>query len=40
MERYRVGQVMPLREKGEHFANARVVRRFTPILPILLMPII
>jgi hypothetical protein len=28
MERYKVGHVMPLREKGEHFANARIVRRF------------
>ncbi len=29
MERYKVGHVMPLREKGEHFANVRVVRNFS-----------
>lgn len=28
MERYPIGQVMPLREKGEYFADVRVIRRF------------
>ncbi len=28
MERYSVGDVMPLRENGEHFADVRVVRKF------------
>mgnify|MGYP001176715289 CR=1 FL=1 len=28
MERYPVGLVLPLREKGEYFADVRVVRRY------------
>lgn len=28
MELYPIGQLIPLRDKGEHFANARVVRKF------------
>ena len=29
MERYQVGDIMPLREKGEQFANVRIVRKFS-----------